>query len=194
MFGREIPLRKNNGIWFTALPGSKGDPALFRMESPGGRQGRHFPNAKATGFWEGISLKIGIAAVFSGHLATPNRTRELSCGFRWQPYGKLCCFCVAVTPGAKRCLATPRGVPKNQEKSLRSKGQRLWEKVRCFCENSEPGKWKFCLPSSHRETEDCSAYTTHNMHKIGNLVLYKEHAVDLLAQIKGRHQNQCQGE
>ena len=75
-------------------------------------------------------------------------------------------------------------VPKNQEKSLRSKGQRLWEKVRCFCENSEPGKWKFCLPSSHRETEDCSAYTTHNMHKIGNLVLYKEHAVDLLAQIK----------
>ncbi len=117
MFGREIPLRKNNGIWFTALPGSKGDPALFRMESPGGRQGRHFPNAKATGFWEGISLKIGIAAVFSGHLATPNRTRELSCGFRWQPYGKLCCFCVAVTPGAKRCLATPRGYPKTKKKA-----------------------------------------------------------------------------
>ena len=82
MSGGEIPLRKNNGIWFTALPGSKGGPALFRKESPGGWQGKHFLNAKATGFWESSGFKSGIVAVFPGRLAAPNCTWELSCGFR----------------------------------------------------------------------------------------------------------------
>lgn len=116
MFGREIPLRKNNGIWFAPLPGPKGSPTLFRKGAPGGRQGRHFPNAKTMGFWESISFKIGIAAVFPGRLAAPNRTRKLSCGFRWQPYGKSRCFCVAVTPGAKRCPVTPRGYSRTEKK------------------------------------------------------------------------------
>lgn len=139
MSGREIPLRKNNGIWFTPLPGSKGDPTLFRKESPGGRQGRHFPNAKATGFWEGISFKIGIAAVFPGHLATPNRSRELSCGFRWQPYGKPRCFCVVVTPGAKRCPATPRGYSRTEKKPLPERAEASGKKSVVFARARQQG-------------------------------------------------------
>lgn len=51
MSGREIPLRKNNGILFTPLSGSKGGPAFFRKEASGGWKGKHFLNAKATEFW-----------------------------------------------------------------------------------------------------------------------------------------------
>ena len=60
MSGREIPLRKNNGIWFTALPGSKGDPALFRK---GGRPvaGREstFSTQKQRDFGKALASKAG---------------------------------------------------------------------------------------------------------------------------------------
>ena len=56
MSGKEIPLHKNNRILCTLLPGSKGDPALFRKEAPGGWQGKHFLNAKATEFLEKLWL------------------------------------------------------------------------------------------------------------------------------------------
>lgn len=49
MFGREIPLRKNNGIWFTALPGSKGDPALFRKGGVRWLAGKALSQRKSNG-------------------------------------------------------------------------------------------------------------------------------------------------
>ena len=49
MSGREIPLRKNNGIWFTALPGSKGDPALFRKGGVRWLAGKALSQRKSNG-------------------------------------------------------------------------------------------------------------------------------------------------
>lgn len=91
-----------------------------------------FSTQKQWNSGESTGFKSGMIAVFSGHLATPNRTRELSCGFRWQPYGKLCCFCVAVTPGAKRCLATPRGYPKTKKKASARKDRGAGKKSVVF--------------------------------------------------------------
>lgn len=110
------PCAKTTGFGSLLCLGQRAVRRFSERRNPVAGRKKRFPNANATGFWESSGFKSGIAAVFPGRLAAPNRTRKLSCGFRWQPYGKLCCFCVAVTPGAKRCPATPRGYSRTEKK------------------------------------------------------------------------------
>lgn len=140
MFGREIPLRKNNGIWFTALPGSKGDPALFRKGGVRWLAGKALSQRKSNG----ILGKLWLQKRDSSSVSRPFGGTKLYLGIvLWIPVTTIWKIPLFLRGGDARCKkmsGDTTGILQNREKASAEWAEASGKKIRCFCESKAVGE------------------------------------------------------